>query len=64
MFINFKLKFYRILFYIAYPVICLCCFFICNDRVFTQKQMMLQVIELLSEKLNDENILFIFEHFF
>jgi len=28
---------------------------ICDDRVFTQKKMMLQVIELLSEKLNDES---------
>jgi len=58
-FINFKVKFYRILFYMAsLPCYLFVLFLICDDRVFTWEQMMLQVIELLlSEKLDDEIIL-------
>jgi len=59
MFINFKLKLYRILFYIvSLPCYLFVLFLICDDRVFTQEQMMLQVIEfLLIEKLDNEIIL-------
>jgi len=58
-FINFKVKFYRILFDMArLPVICLCCFFSVMIVYLHGKQMMLQVIELLlSGKLDDEIIL-------
>jgi len=38
---------------------------ICDDRVFTREQMMLQVIKNSSEKLYDKNILFsFFEYLF
>jgi len=58
-FINFKEKFYRILFDMA-NLLCylFVLFLICDDRVFTREQMMLQVIELLlSQKLDNEIIL-------
>jgi len=59
MFTNFKLKLYRILFYIA-SLLCylFVLFLICDDRVITREQIMLHVIELLlSEKLDDGIIL-------
>lgn len=37
---------------------------ICDDRIFTQEQMISQVIEFLNERLEDENIYFILNIFF
>jgi len=54
-------QFYK---YPAYSFYLFCGCFLCDDRVFTREQIMLQVIELRSEKLDDENILFPFEYLF
>jgi len=65
MFINLKLKSYINFYITSLPFVLFCgCFsLICDDRVFTREQMMLQVIEFLGEKIDDEKFIF-FEYLF